>query len=117
LAFGLEKFDGLGSYQLQDAHGNVLREDGEILFPGEAEAVPFATTAELMNTLATHERVQETLTWKLAQFSLGRQLESRDVPTLQQIHKAGQENNGTYASVLKAIVMSDLIQTTPTETF
>ncbi len=37
LAFGLERFDGLGSYHEIDEHGNQLREDGEILFPGEAK--------------------------------------------------------------------------------
>ncbi len=117
LAFALEKFDGLGSYQAIDTHGNELREDGELLIPGEAQARPYSTTAEMMDLLANNDRVQETLTWKLAQFSLGRQLIAEDVPELKKIHQISKKNNGTYASILKAIVMSELIQTTPTEIY
>ena len=38
LAFGLEKFDGIGVFHNKDEHGNQLREDGDILFPGTAQA-------------------------------------------------------------------------------
>ena len=40
LAFGFEKFDGLGAHHEKDEYGNELRDDGEILFPGTAEPVP-----------------------------------------------------------------------------
>ncbi len=43
LAFGLEKFDGLGTFHEVDEHGNTLREDGEILFPGDAKPVGYRT--------------------------------------------------------------------------
>src|SRR5690606_7302145 len=45
LAYGLEKFDGIGAYYEQDRHGNTLREDGEILFPGSAEPIPYKSSA------------------------------------------------------------------------
>jgi len=115
LAFGLEKFDGLGSFYEEDRFGNVLREDGEILFPGDAKPVAYETSEELMNLLANSGRVQETITWKLAQFALGRPLESKDVPFLDRIHETAQKNGGTYASLITAIVTSDLIRTTRTE--
>ncbi len=72
LAFGLEKYDGLGSFQMKDHHGNILREDGEVLFPGDAEPIAFANASELMDLLAKSDRVAESLTWKVTQFSLGR---------------------------------------------
>ena len=37
LAFGLEQFDGLGAFHEKDEFGNVLRADGELLIPGNAE--------------------------------------------------------------------------------
>jgi len=115
LAFGLERFDGLGAYHDMDEHGNRLREDGEILFPGTAQAIPYKSSAELMNLLAASERVRECMTWKVTQFALGRPLVAADVPTLDKIHAAARKDGGTYASLITAIVMSDLVQMTRTE--
>ncbi len=112
LAYGLEKFDGIGAYHDKDNHGNKLRDDGEVLFPGEAKSVQYNSAAELMNLLAASERVQESLTWKVTQFALGRPLVASDAPTVTTIHKSAQQNGGTYSALLTAIVLSDLVQTT-----
>jgi hypothetical protein len=116
LAFGLEKFDGVGGYHEKDEHGNALREDGEILFPGAEKPVRYKTTSELMDLLAGSERVRMNMTRKVTQFALGRPLVAGDEPLLSQIHAMSQSTGGTYASVISAIVMSDLVQTTQTET-
>jgi hypothetical protein len=110
LAFGLGKFDGLGRYQETDEHGNQLRDDGHILFPGEAEATNYATSAEMMALLAASARVSETMTWKATQFALGRPLGARDARTVANIHRAAQEGGGTYQSLLTAIAASDLVR-------
>lgn len=115
LAFGLERFDGVGAYHEQDTHGNQLRDDGEVLFPGEAKPVAYKSSAELMNLLASSPRVSESLTWKVTQFALGRPLIAADAPSVAAIHKAAQQNGGTYSSLITAIVMSDLVQNTRTE--
>ncbi len=115
LAFGLERFDGLGSYHERDEHGNQLRHDGKILLPGEARAVSYQSNAQMMKLLAGSDRVRLTLTWKLAQFSLGRPLGAADAKIVDQIHRAAQENGGTYTSLLTAIVMSDLVQLVQTD--
>ncbi|MBC8245053.1 MAG: DUF1592 domain-containing protein [Verrucomicrobia bacterium] len=115
LAFGLEKFDGIGAYHEKDEHGNRLRDDGEILFPGTAKPVPYRSSAELMNLLAGSDRVQQCLTWKVAQFALGRPLGPADSRTLDKVHQAAQKGGGTYASLMRAIIKSDLVQKTQTE--
>ena len=115
LAFGLEKFDGLGKFHERDEHGNLLRDDGEVLIVGAAQPVAFDSAAELMNRLAASERVAETITWKLTQFALGRPLAAADARLMAQIHRAARESGGTYASVLQALVRSDLVHLTPTE--
>ncbi len=115
LAFGLEKFDGVGAYHDKDEHGNRLRDDGEIMFPGVEKPVAYKSSAELMNLLAASARVRETLTWKVTQFALGRTLVAADAPIIDKIHQAAQKDGGTYASVITAIVMSDLVQMTRTE--
>jgi hypothetical protein len=116
LAFGLEKFDGLGAFFEKDPHGNRLREDGQILFPGAAKSIAYKTSAELMNQLARSDRVRLSITWKLAQFAAGRPLGARDARTVDKIHTTAQKQGGTYSALITAIAMSDLVRTTQTET-
>jgi hypothetical protein len=116
LAFGLEKFDGLGSYSERDKHGNRLRDDGTILFPGQAKPINYKSSAELMNLLANSDRVGESLTWKVTQFALGRPLVAADAPILDKIHASARKGGGSYESLIMAIVLSDLVRKTRTET-
>lgn len=116
LSFGLEKFDGLGGFREIDEHGNALREDGQVLFPGTAEAIEYQTSAELMNLLAESERVKESITWKVCQFAVGRPLGAEDARTLAEIHSTAQAAGGRWSDVMRAIVLSDLVQTIRTET-
>ncbi|MEM1296164.1 MAG: DUF1592 domain-containing protein, partial [Verrucomicrobiota bacterium] len=110
LAFGLEKFDGIGAYHEKDHHGNPLRDDGEILFPGADGPVSYQNSGELMDLLAKSDRVRESLTWKVTQFALGRPLSAEDAREVQRIHAIAQKSGGTYAAVVTAIVMSDLVR-------
>ncbi len=117
LAFGLEKFDGLGTYHEADEHGNELRDDGEVVFPASGDVVEYDTAEELMRILAGSGRVAETITWKLAQFSLGRPLSNEDTPILKEVHQTAQDQGGTYIDTITAIVMSDLVQKIKTEAY
>jgi len=112
LAFGLEKFDGLGAYLEIDRHGNKLREDGRVVFPGNPTPTPYQTSAALMDILAASDQVQRTLTNKVAQFAIGRPLTETDQPLVAAAHQQSQKNGGTYAAVIKAIVLSDLVRET-----
>jgi hypothetical protein len=109
LAFGLERFDGIGAYHDKDEHGNSLRDDGEILFPGEAKPVKYNSSAELMDLLAGNDRVRESITWKVTQFALGRPLGAADARTVREIHQTAQQDGGTYQTLIAAIVTSDLV--------
>ncbi len=115
LAFALEKYDGLGSRHDRDEHGNLLREDGKISLPGNGKTIHYRTTAELMDLLAGSERVRETLAWKLAQFALGRPLLGSDRRILGGIYAAARKNGGSYQELMTAIVLSDLVTSTRTE--
>ncbi len=115
LAFALEKLDGVGAHHDLDEHGNKLREDGNILFPGQERPVAFQTAAELMDLLAGSDRVSESLTWKVVQFALGRPLDAEDAPLMAEIHRETQQQGGTYSALMTNLVMSDLVQWTRTE--
>lgn len=115
LAFGLEKFDGLGSFHDEDEHGNGLREDGRIRIPGQPDVMEYETCLQLIDFLAGNERVQETVTWKVVQFALGRPLTAQDANEVQRIHEQSRENGGTWAALIKAVVLSDLVRNIKTE--
>ena len=110
LAFGLEKFDGLGAYSQADKHGNRLREDGKVLIPGQSSPVAYKTSSELMNLLASSPRVHETFTWKVLQFAMGRPLGAEDARSVAEIHMVSQKAGGTYQSLVTAIILSDLVR-------
>ena len=111
LAFGLERFDGLGTYLEKDSLGNLLRDDGKILIPGEAKALNFKSSAELMDLLSQSDRVSHSLTWKITQFAMGRPLGAKDVREVDKIHQRAKNNGGTYQSIIHSIATSDLIHT------
>jgi hypothetical protein len=115
LAFGLEIFDGLGTFHEKDQHGNELRDDGEIHIPGDDKPVSYESCAELMDLLAASDRVKRNITRKITQFAIGRPLVAADETLIEKIHAAAQEGGGTYESVITAVVMSDLVQMAPTE--
>ena len=109
LAFGLERFDGLGGYHERDEHGNELRDDGQIAFPGSAKIVDYDSVRELMDLMAASGRVKESLTWKLTQFALGRPLTGADARAIEKIHADATKNGGTYQATIKAIATSELV--------
>lgn len=116
LSFGLEKYNGLGAYHEHDEHGNALREDGEILFPGQREPVTYDSALELMDLLASSKRVEQSIIWKLVQFALGRPLGAEDARSVEKIHADAKSAGGiTYQNILSAIITSDLVRTTRTE--
>lgn len=109
LAFGLEKYDGVGAHSDVDRFGNSLREDGELLFPGTARPVSFQNSRQLMELLAESDRVQQSLTWKLVQFTLGRPVGIREARQIEGIHASAVAEGGSYQALMKAILLSDLV--------
>ena len=109
LAFGLEKFDGLGTYKEKDEHGNKMREDGEMFIPFLSKSLVYTNSAEMMDHLAGSERVKETITAKLIQYIIGRSLVASDANAISEINKKAQEENGTYQSTVRAILTSKYI--------
>jgi hypothetical protein len=108
-------YDGIGVFHQKDEHGNRLRQDGEVLFPGTDKPIPYQTSKELMKLLSNSDRVNQCLTWKIAQFALGRPLGQSDALALEKIHEDAQRRGGTYPSVIRAIIKSDLVRKTETE--
>ena len=109
LAFGLERFDGLGTYKEIDNFKNTLRDDGELLIPGKTDAIEFKSAEELMDIMAKSDRVLKTLVWKIVQFAMGRPLGADDVSHVDKIFKEAQNKGGRYSDVITAIATSELM--------
>jgi hypothetical protein len=112
LAFGLERFDGSGAYAIEDEHGNVLRQDGFVKFPGRDEQVPYESVAELMDVLASSERVRDCMSLKASQFSLGRPLAAVDGCALASVRDRFAASDGSYQELMVAIALSPMSRTT-----
>lgn len=108
LAYGLERFDGIGAYRVQDEFGNPLRMDGALVEPGQLESQPFSEITEFMDLLAESPRVEECLVLKPTQFAIGRALVGSDGCTLVDVKDRFQKNGATYPALIRALT------TTPT---
>jgi hypothetical protein len=51
----------------------------------------------------------------VVQFALGRPLTAQDANEVQRIHEQSRENGGTWAALIKAVVLSDLVRNIKTE--
>ena len=109
LAFALERYDGTGHYSLIDGFKNDLRQDGDVFIPGAKKTVKYRTAPELFDLLAASPRVQENITWKLAQFALGRPIASTDRPNLRSVHLESTKRGHTYQDVIITLATSPLI--------
>ncbi len=109
-AFGLTRYDGLGAYREIDEHGNELWDDGDLILPGRQEPIFFESAPELFGLLSRSDPARQTITRKLVQFALGRPLVEADATLLEPIHQAAQRPGGSYADLVTAVAMSDLVR-------
>ena len=69
----------------------------------------------MMELLATSDRARQNITRKVTQFAIGRPLAASDGAAVEEIHRRSQASGGTYASLIEAIIASDLVRRTQTE--
>jgi hypothetical protein len=105
LGFGLENFDGIGSWRTQDNKQNI---DASGVLPGGEK---FSGPAELRKVLLGKvDQFRHCLTEKLLTFALGRGLEYYDKCALDEIALASKVEKDKFSSLVLAIVKSDPFQ-------
>ncbi len=105
LGFGLENFDGIGSWRTQD---NKQAIDPSGVLPGGEK---FAGPAELRKVLiGKADMFRHCFAEKLITFGLGRGLEYYDKCVLDDIVAASKANKDSFSSLVLAIVKSDPFQ-------
>ena len=55
------------------------------------------------------------MTWKLAQFAVGRPLGAADAASVRSIHQAAWKAGGSWSDLVTALVTSDLVMMTRTQ--
>lgn len=114
LAYGFERFNGLGRYVMRDGEGNDLREDGWI--PASQldaeDDVPYANVEAYMSLLAKSPRVQRCLTRRHIEYALGEILDASHEKLVDDVHE--RFAGGTYLDMMRAIVAQPSFRTLST---
>ena len=116
IAFGLERFDAVGRYNLEDEHGNALQEDGSVRFGPGASPVEYESVGQLMGLLAESERVRDCMSLKVNRFAIGRSHRAADGCSLAAMRERFDASEGTYRDLLVAIATSPMFTQLQTET-
>ncbi len=117
LGFSLEAYDAAGGLRLIDELGNPVDNTG--LWPETEQEI--RGLAGLRNLILDNkEQFVQTVTTKLMQYALGRDLEYYDQPTIRKIIRNAEAENYTWSSIILGIVESPQflmrmsVATTPT---
>jgi Protein of unknown function (DUF1592)/Protein of unknown function (DUF1588)/Protein of unknown function (DUF1585)/Protein of unknown function (DUF1595)/Protein of unknown function (DUF1587) len=104
LAFPLVPFDGAGRRRSADQYDNPLPSDGTLRTYYDPDGKPMADVRALGEHLARDPRVHDCLVLKLSEYAWGRHLSRADGCSLSAVRAEAQEENLTYAGVLRALV-------------
>jgi hypothetical protein len=118
-AWGIERFDAVGRFRMQDDFGNDLKQDGYVLFPGDEQPTPYTTTRELNEHLAQSPAVRACLAQKVSQFAFGRPLARSDEPldlcAIEDVQSRFEQSAGSFEDLVVAIVQSNAFRKIQTE--
>lgn len=107
LGLPFEQFDHFGSVR-ETEKGRPVIINGEIIDSGDPKIDgPVAGPNELVNKLASSERVQQVFVRYAFRFWMGRNETLQDAKTLQDAYKAYKESGGSMSALLKSLITSD----------
>ena len=101
LGFALENFDAIGRWRTDEAG---LPIDASGAFP---EGTKFTNPAEFRQVLLSHrDQFARTFTEKLLTYSLGRGLESYDMPAVRKILRDAAPADDQWSSIIVGVINS-----------
>jgi len=101
IGLSLENFDAVGAWRNQDS-GYPLDSSGQLV-----DGTKVATPINLRQALLKYQDAFiRNLTGKLLMYSLGRGLESYDMPVVRGIDREAAKNNNRFVSIVLGIVKS-----------
>ena len=107
LGLPFEQFDHFGSVRETEKDRPIII-TGEIIDSGDPKIDgPVAGPDELVNKLASSERVQQVFVRYAFRFWMGRNETLQDAKTLQDAYKAYKESGGSMSALLQSLLTSD----------
>ena len=103
LGFALEAYDAAGGFRLIDELGNPVDDTG--LWPETDQEIRGLSGLRSL-VLENREQFVRTVTTKLMQYALGRDVEYYDQPTIRRIMRDAEAENYTWSSIILGIVES-----------
>lgn len=103
LGFALEAYDAAGGFRLVDELGNPVDDTG--LWPETGQEIRGLSGLRGL-VLDNREQFVRTVTTKLMQYALGRDVEYYDQPTIRRIIRDAEGENYTWSSIILGIVES-----------
>ena len=103
LGFALEAYDAAGGFRLIDELGNPVDDTG--LWPETDQEIRGLSGLRGL-VLENREQFVRTVTTKLMQYALGRDVEYHDQPTIRRIMRDAEAENYTWSSIILGIVES-----------
>ncbi|MBH25603.1 MAG: hypothetical protein CMH57_14360 [Myxococcales bacterium] len=101
LGFGLENFDAVGAYRLQDIHGFDIDASGEL-----PDGSSFTDASGMASIIAEDPNFARCVTWQMYTYALGRGIEGVDTLHLRAIRAAFEDGDHTLHALIEAIVLS-----------
>ena len=107
LGLPFEMYNHLGMLRNED-QGKPANTTGEIILSGDPTLDgPVKDPLEMIQKLATSERVQQVFVRHAFRFWMGRNETLNDAPVLQAAHKAYRDNGGSMKSLITSLLTSD----------
>lgn len=107
LGLPFEMYNHAGVYRTTELDKPVITE-GEVIDSGDPELDgPVRNAIEMIEKLASSERVEQVFVRHAFRFWMGRNETLNDAPILQAAHKAYRENGGSMKALLTSLLTSD----------
>lgn len=105
-SFALGQIDAVGKHQPTDDYGNAIPVDGAFKMYWDEEFIDFSGAKDFVTRAVSHPRARECGVLKVRQHAFGRVALPPDGCSLQQIRDQVGEGDGSYAAMMREIVLS-----------
>ena len=106
LGLPFEQFDHFGAWREMESDRPVVT-TGEIEIGDPALDGPVQDAFEMMERIASSERVEQVFTRHVFRYFLGRNETLDDAPTLIDAHRAYREGGGSFRAMVSSLLTSD----------
>jgi hypothetical protein len=105
IGFGLENYDGMGRFRLED-EGTPVDASGELTYTSDADG-PFDGAAELSARLARSSEVRQCVARKLFRYSVGRTEQDAERCQLEHVYEIAEDAGWSIPQILQELTQTN----------